>query len=217
VAYESEALQRPAARGGPAAAREAPRRRAYHQTVRAEAVEQTRLRVVDAFIACARERWFDEITLDEVAHRAGVNVRTVIRQFGGKEGLVEGFVEYRAPDLAARGHAEPVDLDVYLERLFARYEEMGDLVIRLLAQEHRYPAVVPLLRARRDNHRDAAAAAFQPWLARLPAAKRLRALEALAAASDIYVWKLLRRDMVAGPAAAKATMRLMLEAILAAI
>ena len=193
-----------------------PKRR-YRQSARAEAADQTRQRIVDAFIACAGERWFDEITLEEIARRASVNVRTVIRQFGGKEGLVEGFVEYRLPELSARRAAAPGDVDGYVERLFELYEDLGDVSVRLLAQEHRYPILAPLLKAGRDAHRDITAAAFEPWLARLPRAKRAQALDALVAASDVYIWKLFRRDMAQERAAAKATMRLMLDAILAAI
>ena len=54
---------------------------------RAQAVEETRRRILDALIALAGERPFAEITLDTVAERAGVSVQTVLRQFGSRDGL----------------------------------------------------------------------------------------------------------------------------------
>ncbi len=191
--------------------------RRYRQSARAAAARETRLRITAAFISCACERWFDEITLDEIAARAGVNVRTVIRQFGGKDGLIESFVQYPPPELVERLPQEAGDVDGYLERRLSLYEAMGDVLIRLLAQEHRHPLTAPLLKAGREGHAESAAAAFQPWLDRLPAAKRRIALDALVAASDVCAWKLLRREMRRGPSAAKAAMRLMLDGILAAI
>ena len=54
---------------------------------RAQAVDATRRRIVDALIALAGERPFAEVTLDAVAERAGVSVQTVLRQFGSRDGL----------------------------------------------------------------------------------------------------------------------------------
>ena len=85
--------------------------RAYTMTARAEAAEATRRRIVDA----AMSRWpasarFAEITLDVVAERAAVSVKTVLRQFGSRDGLFADAMDAamvddreRAPHLA-RGH-----------------------------------------------------------------------------------------------------------------
>ena len=44
-------------------------------------------------------------------------------------------------------------------------------------------------------HRQWISKAFEPWLDRLPPDDRRRATDALVVAGDIYVWKLVRRDM----------------------
>ena len=62
--------------------------RAYQQNARAESTEATGRRIVDAFLHRLMNHWFDEITLDQVAADAGVTVQTVVRRFGGKDGLL---------------------------------------------------------------------------------------------------------------------------------
>src|SRR5712692_9898103 len=66
-------------------------KRVYHQTARAAAAEELRQRVVTTFYKLLLSRWVDEITLDDVAASAGTTRQTVIRLFGGKEGLVEAI------------------------------------------------------------------------------------------------------------------------------
>src|SRR3984957_19801118 len=68
-------------------------KRVYHQTVRAAAAESLRQRVVTAFNDLLLSRWIDEITLDEVAVGAGTTRQTVIRLFGGKDGLLEAVMD----------------------------------------------------------------------------------------------------------------------------
>jgi AcrR family transcriptional regulator len=50
-------------------------------TARADAAEHTRDRILSAAVELASERFLDEISLEDVAARAGVAVRTVIRRF----------------------------------------------------------------------------------------------------------------------------------------
>ena len=189
--------------------------RAYRQTARAEATETTRRRIAEAFVDCWRERWFDEITLDEVALKAKVSVRTVIRQFGHKEGLIAGFVEYLAPGVSERRTVSPGDVDQAIERLLENYEAYGDATIRALAQEQRYPALTPMIDAGRKAHRSVAASNFAPWLDPLPEPQRRRALDALVIVTDIYTWKLLRRDMGRSEPEARRMIRTLVQSVLA--
>ena len=76
--------------------------RIYRQTARAAAAAETRRQVLRAFGECLRVQWFDEVMLAEVAKRAGVTSRTIIRRFGGKEGLLEAFVDDFIPAVAHR-------------------------------------------------------------------------------------------------------------------
>ena len=71
---------------------------------------------------------------------------------------------------------------------------IGDFVLRLIAQEERHPALKPLLDFGRAGHRDWVEATFRHDLRGLsPAAKQSR-LALLIVATDVYTWKLLRRD-----------------------
>jgi LmbE family N-acetylglucosaminyl deacetylase len=75
------------------------------------------------------------------------------------------------------------------------YEAVGDLVLRLLAQEDRYPAIKAMTDIGRAGHRQWLRESFSPWLDKLASEEAERRLDALVVATDLYVWKLLRRDM----------------------
>lgn len=190
-------------------------RRAYRQVARAEAAGQTARRIIEAFAALAADRWFDEITLEEVAARAGVTVRTVIRRFGGKEGLVRGYMDFVRPLAGDRRAVVPGDVPAAVATLVEMYETVGDQVIRTLAQEERQPALKPLIEMGRAEHRALTEAAYAPWLDRLPAPERRRMLDRLVAVTDIYVWKLFRRDMGRSAAGTRVLMQGLVEAVLA--
>ena len=65
-------------------------------TSRARAVEETRRRILDASVDLHGERLVADISLDDIAERAGVSVQTVLRHFGSRAGLVEAAVEHAA-------------------------------------------------------------------------------------------------------------------------
>lgn len=169
--------------------------RAYRQTARAETAEATAQRIVEAFSERMRDKWFDEITLEEVASMAGVTVRTVLRRFGGKDGLLKAFVESFVPSVDMSRHTRPGDVAAAIERVVDVYEAWGDSVIRNLAQEQRHPALRPLLELGRSRHRAITVEVYAPWLERLAEPERQSMLDALVAATDVYTWKLARRDM----------------------
>src|ERR671912_1789472 len=75
------------------ASSESPRRRPYRMRARAEAAAETGRRILEATIELHRERFFDQISLENIAERAGVTVRTVIRRFGNKQRLIEAAAE----------------------------------------------------------------------------------------------------------------------------
>jgi AcrR family transcriptional regulator len=189
-------------------------KRAYNQTARAEATQATRRRIAQAFVEASGEHWFDDITLEEIARRAGVTVRTVIRQFGGKEGLVASLAEVRSPQVAASRTVTPGDITGAINRLFENYERDGDGTIRVLGQETRYPQLDEIIAVGRAGHRNVTAANFAPWLDRLPPDRRDEMLDALVIATDIYTWKLLRRDMGRSVDESKATIRGLVEGVL---
>lgn len=169
--------------------------RPYRQTARAAAAEATAGRILDAFMNHLAHRWFDEITLDTVARDADVTVQTVIRRFGSKEGLLEAACRAIDEQFATRDAPPTSDVDAFIDSAIAEYESAGPLVMRLLAQEDRYPAIRALNDFGRAAHRRRMSQLFAPWLTALDEPARTACLDALVVAADVYVWKLMRIDM----------------------
>jgi hypothetical protein len=95
----------------------------------------------------------------------------------------------------------------------ADYEEIGDAIMRLLAQEERAPVFRRVAERGRRLHREWVERTFAPQLARRRGAARRRLLAALVAITDVYTWKLLRRDQRLGPAATVEVLSEMIAAV----
>lgn len=175
--------------------------RRYTQGARAEAAEATAQRIVDAFLRRLMQDWFDEITLAQVAAEAGVTVQTVLRRFEGKEGLLATAIGTFAKQVNTRRACDAGDIDAAIAALLKDYEQVGDAVLRLLALEARHPALQEALNYGRGQHRSWVAEVFAPQLSGLDTAARTRALDGLVVATDVYTWKLIRRDMARSTAA----------------
>ena len=194
---------------------DSPPARAYRQKARAKAAAETGERIVEAFIAEMQSGWFDEIRLEDVARDAGVTVQTVIRRFGGKEGLLDACHARIAQEIEEnRDKMPPGDVAGALDTIVAEYELRGEFVMRLLAQEERYPQIRALTDHGRAVHRRWTGDVFAPWLACLSGTKRREAHDRLVIALDLYIWKLLRVDMKRSKAALR---RAMLEMAAAAL
>jgi AcrR family transcriptional regulator len=171
-------------------------KRPYRQSVRAASAENLRQRVVMAFHDLLLSRWIDEITLDEVAASVGTTRQTVIRLFGGKDGLLEAVIDLvRAEAVPRTSMPADVSARAALEALIAHYEAVGDMVGRFLAQEERHSALRPLLAQGRREHRAWVAERFGSSQRGLNELERERQITRLIVATDIYTWKLLRRDL----------------------
>jgi AcrR family transcriptional regulator len=171
-------------------------KRPYRQTARAAAAESLRRRVVRAFHGLLLSRWIDEITLDEVAASAGTTRQTVIRLFGGKDGLLEAVIDLvRAEAVPRTSMPAEVSGRAALGTLIAHYEAVGDMVVCFIAQEERHSALRPLLANGRHEHRAWVAERFGARQSGLSVVERERQIDRLIVATDIYTWKLLRRDL----------------------
>jgi AcrR family transcriptional regulator len=163
---------------------------------RAAAAEQTRQRVLQATIELYTERRLDQFSLEDVATRSGVTVQTVLRRFGSKGDLIAAAGEemYRRVK-AQRGLAPMGDVGGAVHNLLDHYEEVGDLALRSLAQEDIHPSIHTLTERGRRLHHDWVTRTFAPLLAGVSGSKRKRLRAQLIAVTDVYVWKLLRRDL----------------------
>ena len=170
-------------------------KRPYRQMARATATEGLRQRIVTAFHDLLLSRWIDEITLDEVAVSAGTTRQTVIRLFDGKDGLLERVTDIISARVAPRiSLSRDVSLQAAIEALITDYEAVGDMIVRFLAQEERHPALRPLLAKGRREHRAWVTKRFGSTQGGLSARERERQITRLVVATDLYTWKLLRRD-----------------------
>ena len=170
--------------------------RPYTMRTRALAAEETGRRIVDAAYALFSDHPYDDVTLAAIARAAAVSEQTVLRRFGSKEGLLVAVADQvRSAVLAQRDQAPADDTGEALANLVAHYEEMGDVVLRLLAQEERVPAIRRVTDRGRELHHAWVDRVFARELAPLGSAARRRRRAQLIAACDVYVWKVLRRDL----------------------
>lgn len=180
--------------------------RRYRQTARARAAEETADRILAAFVERLRKGWFDEIRLEDVASEAGVTVQTVIRRFGGKEGLLDASHQRLRTEILAGRDLPEGDVSQALDAIIREYETQGEFVMRVLAQEDRYPEIKEMADRGREVHREWVGKVFAPWLDRLRGDRRRHAHDRLVIALDIYIWKLVRVDMKRSKASLQRTM-----------
>jgi AcrR family transcriptional regulator len=188
--------------------------RSYRMQARAEAAAQTGREILIAASALWREKSLDEVTLHEIADRAGVSVQTVIRRFGAKEGVFAAAIEADASGIEAERDAAPVaDVDGALDVLLGHYERDGDAVLRTLALEGRLTAADAIVGRGRQAHRRWCARVFAPHLPAPSAVGYATRLDAFVAATDIYLWKLFRRDLGRSAARTRQVIRLLLQGL----
>lgn len=164
-------------------------------SARGEAVAQTRERILRSAYDLWLERPYHEVTMEAVAKAAGVSRQTIVRQFASKDDLALAVVDWQRPREDASRSAEPGDLPTAIGRLVDRYEAMGDANVRLLELEGRVEAIGYLLRQAREGHRAWIENTLAPRRARTDTAEREQLVLALYAATDVTLWKLLRRDL----------------------
>lgn len=190
-------------------------KRSYRMGARADAAAATAQRITDAALRQFADRPYDDVSLASVADEAGVTVQTVLRRFGSKEGLVEAAARAGTESVRLAREAVPVgDLDVAIRNLIEHYELWGDRVIRLLAQEDRVPAIRRTTDAGRALHHAWVDRVFAPWIAAARGARRMRLRASLIAATDVQVWRVLRRDLALDVANAERSLRELVGALL---
>lgn len=170
-------------------------RRTYRMGARAKAVAETGERILDATVAMFWEHPGGELSLEEVARRADVSAQTVIRRFGGRQGLIAAAAAREVERTRAQRDAAPVgDVAASVTVLVEHYEQVGERVLRMLAEEARIPALAELAGAGRTLHREWCTRVFAPALAGRTGVDRQRRVAQIVAVCDVYTWKLLRRE-----------------------
>jgi AcrR family transcriptional regulator len=179
-------------------------KREYRMVARADATVATRERILDATEALFRNAIAGglslDFSLDEVASAAGTTVQTVLRHFGSKEHLIETAIRRGNERIGQERALAPVgDVPGAVRNLVVHYERYGELVLRMLAEEHRSSAMREVTDGGREIHREWVMRTFAPQLESVSGAARKRRMAQLVAVCDVFVWKLLRHDMKLGP------------------
>ncbi len=185
--------------------------RPYRMQARGRGVAETRERILAAAYEQWSERPYDVVSLQSVAEAAGVSRQTIARQFGTKDDLAFAVVDWQRPREDALRAVEPGDVDAAVARLVDRYEQMGDANVRILELEGRVPAIDHLLAVSRAGHRE--------WIERIllhgiEPEDREELVHGLYAATDVTVWKLLRRDLEQSRASTSAVIRRLVRGVL---
>ncbi|MCP5161039.1 MAG: TetR/AcrR family transcriptional regulator [Hahellaceae bacterium] len=163
---------------------------------RAESSAQTALDIFEATKQLWHERPIAEITLEAIAERVNVSVRTIIRRYGSKEGLFEACIQNSAVGVEAnRDKASVGDVEGAIRCLLTDYEAHGDAMIRTLAVEDQLDIARRVLVAGRIYHQQWCEHMFSPYLPDKESELYTQELMAFVAATELYLWKLLRRDL----------------------
>ena len=179
---------------------------------RAEAVEETRLRILGALVDLAGERPFADITLEVVAERAGTTVQTVLRRFGSKDGLFADAMELAMGETERERRTPTGDVATAVRVVVDHYETRGRTALMMLAQETHDPFARTATDRGKAMHRDWVREAFAPLL---PGTDDDGVLDLLVVATDVYTWKLLRIDRGLSRATVERRMRDLVDAVLA--
>jgi AcrR family transcriptional regulator len=107
----------------------------YTSPLRAEQMEQTRLRILHATTELLADPMGEEITVPLVARRARVSLRTVYRYFTTREALFDAWAEWADVTFPIHFHSYPESADRLPEfavELYRSYDASEPLVTALL-------------------------------------------------------------------------------------
>jgi AcrR family transcriptional regulator len=164
-------------------------------STRAAAVEVTRERILQAACDAFVHGWYDDVTLRDIAADAGVALQTLVNHFGNKEALFGVAAERISETIKSfRWTVAGGDLERATTILVDDYEQTGDFTLRTLAIEERVEVVRPVLALGRRGHQEWVEHVFAAALTGLRGVDRKRRVAQLVVVTDVFTWKLLRRD-----------------------
>lgn len=148
-----------------------------------------RERVRRALVALVAQRPLVELTLSDIADESGVSVRTLLRYYRSRDELFHTVsAEIQEAHLQERV-AMPEDIEGSLAALVADHERYGSVMLMLLSQEAADPLAASVTGQGKAFHRRWVCDLFG-----LDAERDEEQIDLLVVATDLFTWKLLRRD-----------------------
>ena len=167
--------------------------RAYESPLRAEQMEQTRLRILDAVTDLVADPTAGELTIPLVARSARVSLRTVYRHFPTREALFDAWAEWVDERLRIHLHSYPERADRLADfavELYRSYDESAPLVKAMLNSR---AARTVRVRTRRRRQR-AFERAMGELTEELEPEERLRASAVLYLLVSAPAWQAMREQ-----------------------
>lgn len=189
------------------------KKRKYHMGARAQSASETRERVLDAAMICFGSETYENVSLRRIADEADVGLQTVIRAGNSKEDLFVAVAERMMSQLLQRLQGIPDDPQALLRFLVDLYEDWGERMIRLMAQEGRIPAVRAFTQQNRMVQRLWIERYFRDTLEGLSDADRNRRIVSLMAITGGHTWYVLRRTHQLSPEETTLALREMIDGI----
>ena len=167
--------------------------RKYNMTNRSDSSKKTNYSIITATENLLASGPLDKVTLPAIAKGANVTVQTVMRHMGSREGCLKAVAKMVAQRIdSQRGHVKSGDIDSAISVLMEHYESDSTLILNLLDQANKGENFASKMAEKgRKYHRNWVVHCFNP----LADLNQQETLDALVAATDIYVYKLLRHDL----------------------
>jgi AcrR family transcriptional regulator len=168
----------------------APAARGYSSELRAQQVDATRARILDATLR-VMARGIASVSMPEVAREAGVSVPTVYRHFGSKEDLLAAVYPHVARRVGLDKVPDPVTLDDLrdgLRTVFEKVDSFSDLELAAVASpasDVTRHVTMPQRLKRLSRFADS----VQPRLAKGDRDRITRLLVVLTASSSLRMWR----------------------------
>jgi AcrR family transcriptional regulator len=167
--------------------------RPYESPLRAEQIEQTRLRILEATTEVVADPASEEVTIPLVAKRARVSLRTVYRHFAAREALFDAWAEWVDERLRIHLHSYPESaeqLAPFARELYRSYDESASLV-RAMLTSRAARAVRERTRRRRQRGFNRA---MRELTAGLEPKERARALAVVYLLVSAPAWQAMREQ-----------------------
>ena len=165
--------------------------RPYESPLRAEQLEQTRLRILRAVTEVLADPSTEEVTIPLVARRARVSLRTVYRHFPTREALFDAWAEWVDESLQLHLHSYPEQaerLPDFALELYRAYNE-SEPVVKAMLNSKAARAVRERTRRRRKGQFERAMSELTD---RLEPKARLRALAVVYLLVSAPAWQAMR-------------------------